>query len=192
MFPSWSGWPQVSLVEDPLALSSWPWLSDPAKLTTYGRSCGSWPVLGPFYSLSLEGSGGRSSNLSGRWSSWQVEVDVREPHSFYRYAPNSKLEETDPYTQIAPPPQYIPRPRIHSHNEQCGSSRQVSQAQLHTTFYITLYPNPGLVNQNQHNWWWASDHTRVQPHWLHKQHTQRGIPASTRFCWEYHLGRHNL
>ena len=57
--------------------------------------------LGPLYSVSLDGFEGKTDNLEGRWRSLQVEVELREPQTFYRSAPSSKLEETNLCTETS-------------------------------------------------------------------------------------------
>ena len=133
----------------------------------------------PHSSLFLEDSGGEPGNLRG-----QVEADFREPCSFYRSAPSSKLVEADPYTQIGPSHTRPGQVDAATNNKQHSSYTQVAQGSLHTSSDIDLYLDPAQVDSEPTQPMVDFRQYQSLTQLALKQHTQSGIVAGTRSCWE--------
>lgn len=99
-FPSLNAWPCGLQIGDTLALSSWPQSSSSSLLCSWPMDR---PVDGsqPVYTLQsfFERLWRRLGNLMGRWSSWQVQVNIMEFQTLYRSSPSSNLKEVKYCTQ---------------------------------------------------------------------------------------------
>lgn len=124
--------------------------------------------------FSLEGSEASPSKLRGLWSSQQVEGDLRKTWTFHWSVPRSDLEEADPCTEISPSQAHTSPTEVDKNSEQHGRSRQAAQPNTQWLI-LTCTGITYKCIQNQCNQWWASDHTRAQTNYLHKQHTQRRV-----------------
>lgn len=154
------------------------------SVTLHYQTCnllkGKWVVIRLYllYILSLESSGGGPCNLRVRWSSWQMEVNLREPQTIYKSAPCTKLVEANTFTQIGP---------FHTHPVPVDSAivnNFIDQGWIIQYLTSSCTWTPAKWTQNQYNLWWTSENTRAASNQPHKQHTQRGISASTRSCWK--------
>lgn len=70
-----------------------------------------------------------------------MKANLREPWSFYRSAPSSKLEEANPFTQVGPYDSHSGPVGIDTNSEEHGYYIQVVQGWLHSKCDSNLYLN---------------------------------------------------